>query len=179
MTRLSASTLLLLILAAPGAGAVGDQDDITQNREIVKAQRYAAWSNFKPGTRVRYVSGRFGESHDEFTLLEAGEDKVVLARAFLYLEPGAPDLTRDAKANLVLRKTDDRDLVKIEKEGEEELQFNGKKYRCRWIEGIGENKLRARYWLTKEVPGGILQIVTDVAGTPSPSKVSLEEWSAK
>jgi hypothetical protein len=121
---------------------------------------FKRWSGCKPGSWVKFrretvsAEGKIFDLKTEITqtLVEADEKKVVIESV---MEGGgkAGKPTRDT----FRVKTPLPD--KIEKEGDEEIEVNGKKLSCHWIQGnlFITGRTLARIYLHPDAPGGVVR----------------------
>jgi hypothetical protein len=110
------------------------------------------------------------------TLTEAGQDRVLVERKSKTTFNGQEQPEKTAMQELLRDK--DKDPVKIEKEGEEEIEVAGKKLKCRRVEGT-QGASKVKLWLSKEIPGGVAK--GEISGGPFPAtmRVSAVAWEKK
>jgi hypothetical protein len=154
-----------------------DADDLVTN------PRYKGWADFKPGATVvhkektKFPAGSpqgkyFPEGVEErdvtYKLVSVKPDKVVVETVVLdyellsQVEAAPTRITYPAK---VKRANVEGAKEKLQvKEGKEDIEVEGKKYKCEWYETTrmtadGEVVTRKR-WIAAQVPGGIVKEVT-------------------
>ena len=74
------------------------------------------------------------------------------------------------------------DKVKIEKEGDEEIEVAGKKLACHWYEfsnKAGDKESKGKVWMSKDIPGGMAKGEMSPAGAPKPMIMTAVEWEKK
>ena len=132
---------------------------------------FKRWSGCKPGPWVKFrretvtADGKVVDLKQEITqtLVEADAQKVVVDSV---MEGGgkAGKPTRDTYRV----KTPLSD--KIEKEGDEEIEVNGKKVTCHWVQGnlFITGRTLARIYLHADAPGGIVRTDLIVFGEGKP-----------
>lgn len=141
--------LLLLLLAA--------QDD-------AENPAWRAWAKFKEGTSVTMKSDvRLGSTRTEsevtWTLKSIDDKKAVVEMRTVTEINGArrehrAELIHDAREK---KREPPKDAPRPE-EGEEELEIDGAKMKCRWgrtTTGAGGQKTVSTTWFCDDVPGGM------------------------
>jgi hypothetical protein len=119
---------------------------------------YDAWASCKAGswTRLLMTAESDGVTVSlEFTntLLELTPQKAVIERK-----------TKEKGEKTSITKEDipsDRNPhpVKVEAEGNEEVDCSGKSLKCKWIQGSqGEKIPKTKIWMNQDVPGGIVKV---------------------
>ncbi len=73
----------------------------------------------------------------------------------------------------------DKNPVKVDKEGDEEIEVAGKKVKCHWIEGTQKEGTKAKFRLSKEIPGGIAKGEVSGGELPGPMKMTATAWEKK
>ncbi len=152
-------TLAGVALAAVLAGA-GPQDEMVENPE------YKGWVGQKVGAWVKYKSewdagGKKMESIAVFKLKELTPEKAVISPT-TEMDMGGEKRTMDMPARNVpakIKKGTDTEGSKVEilKEGEEEIEVKGTKYKCQWVDAKVTNKLgemNIRVWRSDKIVGG-------------------------
>src|SRR5688572_5939551 len=117
---------------------------------------FGYWSNSKAGSWVKLkmemdASGVKMLLQSTHTLLEVGADKVVVEQKTKVSVNGMEQPEATEKEEIF--KDKEKTPLKIEKEGDEEIEVAGKKLKCRWVEGI-QKESKVKFWLSKEIPGG-------------------------
>ena|SRR6185503_9217255 len=128
---------------------------------------FKRWSGCKAGSWVKFrretvtADGKVVDLRQEFTqtLVEVDPQKVVLESLMEGAGKGAKP-TRDTYRV----KTPLAD--KIEKEGDEEIEVNGKKLSCHWVQGnlFVTGRTMARVYLHPDAPGGTVRLDLIVFG---------------
>ena len=88
------------------------------------------------------------------TLVEVGADKLVVEQKNKVAMNGMEQPESTQKEEVL--KDKEKDPIKIEKEGDEEIEIAGKKLKCHWIEGT-QKEAKVKFWASKEIPGGLAQ----------------------
>ena len=177
---------ITLVLAALCAMAQDKQDKPAQDKpaELVENPLFKYWTGCKAGSWVKMTmemdqGGQKVETEQVQKLLELADDKVVLEVSGK-MKMAAGEFPMPARKQDVKAK-EPADKVKIEKEGDEEIEVAGKKLKCHWYElavQAGPKPMKIKAWMTKEVPGGIVK--TEM--TPDGQKtmvMSAVEWEKK
>jgi hypothetical protein len=157
--------LAMVAAAVLSLGAV--QEEMIENPE------YKSWSGVKVGSWVKAKTvsdtGQMKiNGTDTLTLKEVTADKVVLDNVMIMEMMGKSNETKLSRTVPVkIKKGLDSEGQKIEKtgEGDEEVEINGKKYKCHWIEmkfdgekGSGTTKS----WTTDQIIGGMAKAVIKI-----------------
>lgn len=125
---------------------------------------YKYWTDCKVGSWVKMTmsydqAGQKVEIEQVQKLLEITEDKVVVEVTGT-TKLGAQEFPSPAqKQDIKAREPGDK--VKIEKEGDEEIEVAGKKLKCHWFEAslqTGPKTMKMKGWLAKEIPGGMAKL---------------------
>lgn len=143
---------------------------------------FSYWAAHKTGSWVKLkmemeASGVKVVVESTQTLLEAGSDKVVVEQKTKVSAAGQEQPEATEKEEIL--KDKEKDPVKIEKEGDEEIDVAGKKLKCHWIEGTQKETRKVKFWLSKEVPGGVAKGELSGGELPGPMKVSAVSWEKK
>src|SRR6185436_8057603 len=122
---------------------------------------FKRWSGCKAGSWVKFrretvtADGKVVDLKQEFTqtLVEVDAQKVVLESL---MEGGGKSGKPTRDTYRVKTPLPD----KIEKEGDEEIEVNGKKLSCHWVQGnlFVSGRTLARVYLNPDVPGGVVRI---------------------
>jgi hypothetical protein len=111
------------------------------------------------------------------TLIELGTDKVIVEQK-MSLSGAGQDQPESTKTEEIL-KNKDKDPIKIEKEGDEVIEAGGKKLSCHWIEGTQKETRKVKFWLSKDVPGGVAKAEASGGDIPGVMKISAVSWEKK
>ena len=150
-------TRWVLALAVLSLAAV--QDEWVENPE------YKGWSAYKPGAWVKFkMSNDMGQMKVEgevtSTLKELTAEKAVLENKVIVEMMGTKqeNLQTRTLAPKIKKGTDsDGSKFEIEKEGDEELEIKGRKYKCRWVLGTLHSKsgeMKIKNWRCGDIVGG-------------------------
>lgn len=139
-------------LALAALMALGFQDQTPKNPE------YTWWAPHKAGSWVRsrtetVESGLKVVIEITRTLAEITPGKAVIEQK-IKITIGSKARPEETAKEEILRDKEETPL-KIEKEGDEEITVAGKKIKCHWIQGIEEEKVKVKYWISKDIPGGV------------------------
>jgi len=146
-----------------------------------KNPEYDHWAQCKVGSWTKItiegeIGGQKAIMETTHTLLEVGKEKAVVERKMKMTLAGKEQPEQADKEDV----PSDRDPnpVKIEKEGDEEIQVAGKKFKCHWIQGTQGEKTKVKMWLSKEIPGGIARGEISEEGQGS-MKLTTTSWEKK
>jgi hypothetical protein len=74
----------------------------------------------------------------------------------------------------------DGNALKIQQEGDEEILLPKGPTPCHWIEGRdGRTNSRIRFWLSKEIPGGVAKGEIRPDGMTAVTRISVLSWERK
>ena len=140
------------------------------------------WANHKVGSWVKLkieveVQGVKLVVKTHHTLLESGDDKVVVERKNKVSTNGMEQPEETEKEEILKGK--DKDPLKIEKESDEEIEVAGKKMKCHVIEGTQKETHKVKFWVNKDVPGGVVKAEMSGGDIPAPMKIIATEWEKK
>lgn len=143
---------------------------------------FGYWSAHKTGSWVKLkmemeAGGVKVVVESTQTLLEAGADKVIVEQKTKVSAAGQDQPESTEKEEIL--KDKEKDPVKIEKEGDEEIEAGGKTLKCHWIEGTQKETRKVKFWLCKEIPGGIAKGELSGGELPGAMKVSAVSWEKK
>jgi hypothetical protein len=111
------------------------------------------------------------------TLVELTDDKAVVEQKTKVTAAGQSQPESTEKEEIL--KDKDKNPIKIEKEGDEEIEVAGKKLKCHWIEGTQKDTQKIKLWLSKEIPGGIAKGEASGGELPGAMKISAQSWEKK
>ena len=177
---------ILMILAASSLFPLLQDKDNPQ---------YQYWAKWKVGAWAKHKmemnrGGQAIESETVTKLLEMTEEKAVVEQAvktkFNGQEMVLPPRKQDVKAKEPAEK------IKIQKEGDEEIEIAGKKFASHWYEfeldpAKGQpvppgtpGKMKMKAWMVKEIPGGLAKSEMTPEGAEMPMmKMVAVEWGEK
>lgn len=139
------------------------------------------WANHKVGSWVKLKMEMESQGvkivvDTHHTLLELTDDKAVVEQKNKVSTNGMEQPESTEKEEL--KKGVDKDPVKIDKEGDEEIEVAGKKMKCHWIEGTQKDH-KVKFWVSKEIPGGVAKADISGGDIPSPLKIIATSWEKK
>ena len=139
------------------------------------------WSAFKTGSTVTLkmemdAGGAKVVLQMTRTLLEVAADKVVVEQKGQVTVNGMEQPETTEKEELL--KDKDKDPLKVEKEGDEEIEVAGKKIKCHWIEGTQKSS-KAKFWISKDIPGGVARAEMSGGELPAVVKFVAVSWEKK
>lgn len=131
------------------------------------------WANHKVGSTVKLkmeaeANGVKILIESTHTLLEVSKEKALVEQKTTVSAAGQAQPEEVKKEEILKGK--DKNPIKIEKEGDEEIEVAGKKLKCHWIQGTQNEGTKIKFWLSKEVPGGEI---------PGALKISAVSWEKK
>lgn len=140
------------------------------------------WSGYKVGSTVSMkleMEAQGAKITVELTrtVLETGAEKVVIETKTKVSVGGMAQPEGTEKEEIL--KDKDKDPIKVEKEGDEEIEVAGKKLKCRWIEGTQKETTKLKFWVSKDVPGGIVKGEASGGELPGPMKMVTTAWEKK
>lgn len=143
---------------------------------------FGYWSACKTGSWVKLkmeidAQGTKINVESHHVLLEAAADKVVVEQKSKVTIAGVPPQDQTKKEEIF--KDKEKDPIKIEKEGDEEIEVAGKKLKCHWIEGTQEDTTKVKFWVSKDVPGGVVKGELSGGELPGPMKIAATSWEKK
>ncbi len=165
MQHAIATAILLVSLLAP-AGEV--EFDYWANHKV------GSWVKLKMEMEAQGVKIVVNTHH---TLLELTDDKAVVEQKNKVSTNGMEQPESSEKEEL--KKGVDKDPIKIDKEGDEEIEVAGKKMKCHWIEGTQKETHKVKFWVTKEIPGGVAKAEISGGDIPGPLKIAATSWEKK
>jgi hypothetical protein len=143
---------------------------------------FAYWAEVKVGSWVKLkmemeTQGVKVSVQSTHTLLETGTDKVVVEQKTKVTANGMEQPEQTQKEEVLRDK--DKDPIKIEKESDEEIDVAGKKMKCHVIEGTQKETHKVKFWVSKDVPGGVVKAEVSGGDIPAPMKIIATEWEKK
>ncbi len=113
----------------------------------------------------------------QHTLLELTADKAVVEQKNQVSANGMDQPESTEKEELF--KGRDKDPITITKEGDEEIEVAGKKLKCHWIEGTQKETHMVKFWVSKEIPGGIAKAEVSGGDIPGRMRITATAWEKK
>ena len=110
------------------------------------------------------------------TLLEITKDKAVVEQKTKVTAGGVAQPEETEKEEIPKDVSKAKDPIKIEKEGDEEIEVAGKKLKCHWIQA-SQKETKSKFWLSKEIPGGVAKAETAAGGAAM--KIAAVSWEKK
>ena len=144
--------------------------------------QFKYWNGCKSGSWVKMrmemnQAGQKIESETTHTLLELKDDVAVVEitgkSKFGDKEFPLPAQKQEIKAK------ESADKIKIAAEGDEEIEVAGKKLKCHWIEGTQKESTKVKFWLSKEIPGGVAKAEVSGGELPGVMKIFATGWEKK
>lgn len=170
----------LMAVAALSLAAV--QDEMIDNPE------YQGWAGQKAGAWVKYKSemdagGMKMESTTTFKLKELTPEKAVISPT-TDMDMGGEKRTMDMPARNAparIKKGTDSEGSKVEivKEGDEEVEVKGTKYKCHWVESKVTSKqgeMNVKVWRTDKIIGGAAK--TTIKSDRMNMTMTVVDWKA-
>jgi hypothetical protein len=156
---------------------------MVQDKPTVDDPRFKYWAEWKPGAWARYTSeieqaGQKMNMESTYKLLEVSADKVVVEMSGK-MKLGEREMAMPAQKQEIKAK-ESSDKVKVEKEGDEEIEVKGKKMKCHWVQVAmdqGGKKMTMKVWLAKEIPSGMAKSEATMEG--GSMKMQAVEWGEK
>lgn len=147
--------------------------------------QFKYWSGCKPGSWVKMkmdmeVGGRKAESETIHKLLEV-KDGVAVIEITGKSKVGAQEYPIPAQKQEIKAK-EPPDKVKIDKEGDEEIEVAGKKLKCHWYEFTSKNvdkETKSKAWLSMDIPGGMAKGLMGLPSSDKPMVMTAIEWEKK
>lgn len=159
-----------------------------QDEEIDNPE-YKGWKEFKPGAWVKTsmiieTGGQKITMERTAKLIEVAAEKIVIEESTV-TTIGEKKLEGPAKQRDVLPKKKKKD-GEIKAEGDGEAEAGGKKLACHWYEvetSMGrdkEKKSMIKFWVNKEVPGGLVLMELKKPGEETYTKMGEAlEWKTE
>ncbi|HEV3026492.1 MAG TPA: hypothetical protein VG457_02910 [Planctomycetota bacterium] len=136
--------------------------------------RVGSWVKLKMEVETQGIKVVVETQH---TLLELTADKAVIERKSKVSTNGMEQPESLEKEELLAGK--DKDPVTITREGDEEIEAGGKKLKCHWIEGTQKETHKVKFWVSKEIPGGVAKAEVSGGDIPAPMKITAMAWGKK
>jgi len=111
------------------------------------------------------------------TVVETGADKVVIESKTKMTVNGQEQPENTQKEEVL--KDKDKDPIKVVKESEEEIDVNGKKLKCLVLEGTQKETTKIKFWVNKDVPGGLVKAEVSGGDFPGALKMIAAGWEKK
>lgn len=148
--------------------------------------QFEAWKSFKPGSWVKHqmkmnAGGQEMESETTTTLLEQSGDKIVV-EVKNKMKVGGQTMEMPVQKQEITPAPDPAKQGEIKKEGEEEVEVGGKKYKCTVYTSQvaqGGQTMKGKFWISKDVPGGMVKGEFSGEQLPEPMKLTLMEFEKK
>ena len=145
-----------------------------------KNPEYDHWAHCKVGSWTKLkaegdVQGQKVTMDSTHTLLELTEEKAVVERKQKRSVAGKEEPEESERAPVP--SGNDPDPIKVEKQGDEEIEVAGKKLKCHWVEGT-QGEMKVKMWLSKEIPGGIARGEMSIPGAIT-LKIVATSWEKK
>jgi len=154
------------------------------NQEVDNPQ-FKYWSGCKPGSWVKMkmeleLSGKKAETETTHKLLEV-KDGVAVVEITGKTKVGAQEFPLPAQKQEIKAK-ESADKVKIETEGDEEIEVAGKKLKCHWFEftsKTGDKEAKSKAWLSMDIPGGMAKALMGLPNSEKQMQMTAIEWEKK
>jgi hypothetical protein len=149
--------------------------------EKVDNPEYRRWACCAVGSWVTTkmemtLNGVHSESEVTKTLMEVGKDSLIIEETHNISTGGTLILGEPSKTKILARISISAAPEKVNREGSEGIELDGKKIICRWEQRGSEPY--SRIWLSNEIPGGIAKSVLTEKGVPTISQVVIK-WERK
>ena len=145
--------------------------------------RYKYWSSCKAGSwvksrmEVEQPGGQKMEMEQVQKLLEITAEKITVEISGTMKMAGKEMPMPARKQEITLK--DAKGDVKIEKEGDEEIEVAGKKLACHWYEMTvksGAQEMKMKAWMSTEIPGGTAKAEMMSPVQQKPMILTAVEW---
>lgn len=148
--------------------------------------QFEAWKGFKPGSWVKHAmkmnaGGQEIQSETTTTLLEQSAEKIVI-EVKNKMKVGGQEIETPAQKQEITPAQDKEKTGDFKKEGEEEVEAAGKKYKTTLYtteQSQGGQKMKGKIWISKDVPGGMVKGEFSGEQLPEPMKITLMEFEKK
>jgi hypothetical protein len=145
---------------------------------------FGYWAEHKPGSWVKLkmeleANGATIVVEATHTLTSVDAEKVAIERKNKVTVNGMAQPDSTEKDEVFKDKEKEKNPLTIEKEGDEEIDVAGKKMKTHWVEGTQKDKSKVKFWLVKDVPGGIVK--GEATGGELPGKLTMSalSWEKK
>jgi hypothetical protein len=143
--------------------------------------QYGWWSSCKAGSKVTLrMEGEQGGVklviESTHTLLEITAEKAVVEQKTKITVSGTAQPEQTEKEEILEDK--EKDPIKIEKEGDEEIEVAGKKLKCHWIQGA-DKETKLKLWICNEIPGSVAKGEITVTAEGATMKINAVSWEKK
>ena len=127
-----------------------------------KLIQYDGWADQKVGSSVtlRMETDAGGIKFVEettLTLLELSAEQAVVEQKKKATIAGRAEPEKTEKVVFGKDKNKEKAPIKVDKEGDEEIEVGGKKLKCHWVEGTSDGQTKAKLWHSKDIPGGFVK----------------------
>ena len=147
--------------------------------------QFKYWSGCKPGSWVKMkmemeFSGKKSESETMHKLLEIKDGIAVIEITGKTKVAGQEHAMPAQKQEIKAKESADK--IKIDKEGEEEIEVAGKKLKCHWYEFTSKNvekESKSKAWLSMDIPGGMAKASMGLPSSDKPIVMTAIEWEKK
>ena len=147
--------------------------------------QFKYWSSCKPGSWVKMkmemeMAGKKAESETIHKLLEI-KDGIAVIEVSGKTKMGEKEFPLPAQKQEIKAK-ESADKIKIEKEGEEEIEVAGKKLQCRWFEVTsksGDKESKSKVWMSMDIPGGMAKGLMGLPRSEKAAQMTALEWEKK
>ena len=147
---------------------------------------YGYWKDCKAGSWVKVrldssMNNQKMEMTATYTLIELTAEKAVVEQSGV-MKAGALERPVSRREEVPAKKTR---VASHEQKGEEEIEVGGKKLKCQILlvaeqSGDGGGKVKAKVWVSKEIPGGMAKGEFSPEGADKPSgTITALEWEKK
>lgn len=143
---------------------------------------FTYWAEHQAGSWVKFkmdmdAPGETLLVETQHTHLETGADKVVVEQKSKVTLNGRPQ--PDSSEKEAFFKDKEKNPIKIEKAGDEEIEAGGKQLKCHWIEGAQKDATKVKFWFSKDSPGGVAKGEVSGGATPGLMKLTATSWEKK
>jgi hypothetical protein len=145
--------------------------------------QFKYWSGCKAGSWVKMTmnmetGGQKIEGEMTYKLLELKDDVAIVEVTGKSKVGGQeypiPPTKQEIKAK------EPADKVKIEKEGDEEIEVAGKKLKCHWFEFTSKgSEKKSKAWMSMDIPGGMAKGEMGLPSSDKPMTMAAVEWEKK
>jgi len=111
------------------------------------------------------------------TLQEISKEKAVVEQKTKITAAGQAQPEQTEKEEIL--KDTSKNPITIEKEGDAEIEVAGKKLKCHWIEGSQKDGTKLKFWLHKDIPGGMAKGEVKGGELPGVMTILVVSWEKK